>query len=178
MSDSTATLWGLLHGDGPVCVVFYSNLPDRESLLELCELMAPPERRIERTADVETAFSNLDTLLLLTPENEHSAVLTLDGRREALRDRTAPILLFLIRGGSGERELRTSAAALENWLRGNEYDPDRSGRIDIDARRTEFESEAGCSPAAFLAAWRRGEIQDTAQNNVLAHRAALLEEPQ
>jgi hypothetical protein len=175
MSDSTGTLWGILQGDGPVGVVFYSSPSDRESLIELCHLLAPTNRPIERTKAVEAAFQDLDALLLITPDDEHRAVLMLDGRREALRDRTAPALLFLLRDGDGERELRASAAALESWLRGNEYDTDNPGRIDRDARLKDFEAEAGCSPVEFLAAWRHGEIQDTAQNNVLAHRAALLE---
>jgi hypothetical protein len=176
VSDSTGTLWKILNDQSPVAVVFYSSHAAREDLLDLARLMAPSERPIRQTDNVDDAFRELDTILLLTPADEQAAVLTLDGRRDALRDRTAPVVLFLLRGGSADERLRTEAAGLESWLRGMEYDPERLTPLDLTSERTQFEQQTGQAPEAWLSAWRRGDIEDTLDNNLLAHRATLLEQ--
>jgi hypothetical protein len=70
------------------------------------------------TSDVADAFGDPGTILLLTlpTEKEEDAVLALDGRRDALLARTAPAVLFLLRGGGAEERLREDAAGLEKPL--------------------------------------------------------------
>ena len=176
MSDSTGTLWRILGEDSPVAVVFYQSHSAREEILELAAILAPPERQQRRTSNVEDAFNEQNTLLFLTPEDEQRAVLTLDGRREALRNRTAPVVLFLMNGGDGEKRLREDAAGLESWLRGMEYDPERLPLIDVEGERARFIEKTGLSPEDWLVAWRGGSIADTTENNFLSHHAALLEQ--
>ncbi|MEP7122076.1 MAG: hypothetical protein ABJE95_14250 [Byssovorax sp.] len=176
MSDSTGTLWRILSEDTPVAVVFYQSPSAREEILELATILAPAERQYRRTANVHDAFSEEDMILFLTPEDEQRAVLTLDGRREALRNRTAPVVLFLMSGGDGEKRLRNDAAGLESWLRGMEYDPERLAPIDVEAERARFAEKTGLLPEDWLIRWRGGSIADTTENNFLSHHAALLEQ--
>ena len=176
MSDSTGTLWGIRRAESPVAVIFYQSPSAREELLELATILAPPERQHRRSLNVEDAFSDEETILFLTPEDEQDAVLALDGRREALRNRTAPVVLFLMSGGDGEKRLREDAAGLESWLRGMVYDPERRASFDIEGERARFEEKTGLSPEAWLIGWRGGSIADTTENNFLSHHAALLEQ--
>lgn len=176
MSDSTGTLWGILRKESPVAVVFYQSPSAREELLELAAILGPPERQQRRSVNVEDAFRDEETLLFLTPEDEQGAVLALDGRREMLRNRTAPVVLFLMSGGDGEKRLRGDAAGLESWLRGMEYDPERRASFDIEGERARFKEKTGLSPEAWLVGWRGGSIADTTENNFLSHHAALLEQ--
>jgi hypothetical protein len=177
VSDSTGTLWGILRAESPVAVVFYQSPSAREESLELAVLLAPPEKQQRRTVSVEDAFHNEDTLLFLTPEDEQGAVLALDGRRDALRNRTAPVVLFLMSGGDAEKRLRSDAAGLESWLRGMEYDPERRAHLDVEGERARFKKKTGLSPEEWLARWREGSIADTTESNFLSHHAALLEQP-
>lgn len=176
MSDSTGTLWRILGEDSPVAVVFYQSPSAREEILELAMILAPADRQQRRTVNVNDAFGDEDKLLFLTPEDEQGAVLTLDGRREALRNRTAPVVLFLMSGGDGEKRLRNDAAGLESWLRGMEYDPERLAPLDVQGERAHFMEKTGFSPEEWLVAWQGGSIADTTENNFLSHHAALLEQ--
>src|SRR5205823_273993 len=101
-----------------------------------------------------------------------AAVLALDGRREALLDRTAPAILFLLKGGSGEHELR-KAFGLASWLQGREFDPEPE-ELDVERERERFAEIAGRSPDDWLQAWRRGEIADTLENSFLYQRALVI----
>ena len=176
MSESTGMLWGILREESPIAVIFYRSPSAREEILEMAAILAPPERQQRRSVNVEDAFCDGETLLFLTPEDEQSAVLLLDGRREALRKRTVPVVLFLISGGDGETRLREDAAGLENWLRGMEYDPERLAPLDVEGERARFEEKTGLSPEQWLVGWRGGAIADTTENNFLSHHAALLEQ--
>ena len=174
MSASTGVLWRILRSGSPVAVVFYPESTTRAALMEEVELMAPPERRVIRAQEIEAAFQDMDAIVLLTPENEARAVELLDLRREGLRARSAPAVLFLLCDGSGERRLR-EAYALASWLRGREYDPTRAPAVDVTAARQAFEERTGQTPEAWLLAWRTGSLSDTLENNLLAQEALLLE---
>ncbi len=176
MSDSTGTLWRILSEDSPVAVIFYQSPSAREEILELATILAPEEREPKRSSNVEDAFCDEDKLLFLTPQDEQGAVLTLDGRRDALRNRTAPVVLFLMNGGDGEKRLREDAAGLESWLRGMEYDPERLAPLDVESERAHFKEKTGLSPEEWLVGWRGGSIADTIENNFLSHHAALVEQ--
>jgi hypothetical protein len=176
MSGSTATLWRQLHEpDSPLSLVLYSSPAALNEVLETVRLVAPEEWKLIRTSDVEDAFVKPDVPLLLTPDNEAAAVLTLDGRREALLSRTAPAILFLLKDGSGEQQLRR-APGLASWLQGREFDPEPA-QIDVEQERTRFTEIAGRSADEWLEAWGRGEIPDTLENSFLYQRALLLGSP-
>jgi hypothetical protein len=173
MSNSTGVLWRILREGNPVAVVFYPELITRDALIEEVKLLAPPERTVIQSSDVNAAFQNGDVIVLLTPDDQEAAVATLDRRREEMRDRTAPAVLFLLCDGSGEQRLR-EAFALASWLRGREYDPTRPQTIDTEAARRAFEERTGQKPEQWLAAWQAGELPDTLENNLLSHEALLL----
>jgi hypothetical protein len=154
-------------------VVFYYSPTARSDGIETVRLVAPEAWHLVETDAVEDAFQKPDTPLLLLPDDEAAAVATLDGRREALQDRTKPAILFLLKGGSGERTLR-DAAGLASWLRGKEFDPEPP-ELDVNAERLRFKTLAGRPVEAWLEAWRRGEIPDTLDNNLLCQQALLLE---
>jgi hypothetical protein len=174
MSGSTATLWRHFHEGAPLSLALYSSPAALEEILETVRLVAPDETKLVRTRDVEDAFTKPDVQLLLTPDDEAAAVATLDGRRDALLDRAATAILFLLKGGSGEQELRRSYG-LASWLQGREFDPEPA-EIDVAQERARFGEITGRSPDAWLAAWNRGEIPDTLDNSFLYQRALLLGE--
>jgi hypothetical protein len=157
-----------------VCLVLYANVGTLEDTIETVRLVAPITWQPTRTTDVEDAFRKPDEPLLLTPVDEVEAIMTLDGRREALIDRTAPVVLFVLKGGSGEQALH-GAPNLAGWLRDGTFDPEPA-EIDVAEEQTRFAKIAGSSPRQWLEAWQRGEIPDTLDNNVLYQRALLLGE--
>jgi hypothetical protein len=139
MSGSTATLLRQLHDvDCPLSLILYSSPAALEDVLETVRLIAPGGLNLARTRDVEDAFTKPDVPLLLTPDHEANAVATLDGRREALLDRTAPAILFLLKDGSGEQELRRSFG-LASWLQGREFDPEPA-QLDLERERERLRS--------------------------------------
>jgi hypothetical protein len=175
VSGSTATLWRQLHEDGsPLSLVLYSSPAALDDVIETVRLVAPPDWTLVRTRDVEDAFARPDVPLLLTPEHEAAAVLTLDGRREALLPRAMPAILFLLKDGSGEQALRR-APGLASWLQGREFDPEPA-TLDVAEERVRFAEVAGRSPDEWLQAWGRGDIPDTLDNSLLYQRALLLGE--
>jgi hypothetical protein len=175
VSGSTATLWRQLQeGDAPLSLVLYSSPAALEEVIETVRLVAPEALKLVRTRDVEDVFTKPGVSLLLTPDDELASVVTLDGRREALVDRTATAILFLLKDGSGERELRR-AFGLASWLQGREFDPEPA-QLHVEEERARFARDTGRSPDAWLAAHGRGEIPDTLENSFLYQRALLLGE--
>lgn len=174
MSGSTGTLWALLHQKSPVGLVLYSSIGTLNDTIETVQLVAPSSWQPTRTTDVEDAFRKQDEPLLLTPDDEVAAIMTLDGRREALVDRTEPVILFILKGGGAEQALRW-APNLAGWLRDAVFDPEPA-EIDLEQEQLRFAEETGRSPQQWLDAWRRGEIADTLDNNIIYQRAMLLGE--
>jgi hypothetical protein len=174
VSGSTGTLWRQFNEGEPLCLVLYSSLGALEDTIETVQLVAPSSWTPMRTTDIEDAFRKLDEPLLLTPRDEVAAILTLDGRREALLGRTAPAFMFILKGGGAEKALRT-APGLASWLGGHVFDPEPA-EIDVEHEQHRFETETGQSSQQWLAAWQHGEIPDTLDNNLLYQRALLLGE--
>lgn len=173
MSGSNGTLWRLLDEGDPICLVLYPSFGALEETIETVRLLAPSTWTLARTADVEDAFRNLDVPLLLTPSDEVAAVRRLDGKRDALVERTAPVVLFVLKGGAAEHAL-AEAPGLASWLRGRVFDPEPE-EIDVEQELRKFEQEAGRPPRDWLDAWYRGEIGDTLENNLRYQTALLLE---
>ena len=173
MSGATGTLFRILQEGTPLGLVLYPDLGALGDVIETVQLVAPESLRFIYTRDVEDAFTRLASPLLLTPDDEVATVRTLDGRREALLSREAPVILFLLKGGEGERALR-HAPGLASWLQGRAFDPEPAV-VELERERAAFEGLAGRTPRAFLAAWNQGELPDTLTNNLLYQRALLLE---
>ena len=130
-----------------------------------------------RVADVEGALREPNRIALLIPANEKEVVLDLDGSRERILAprRTQPIVLFLIRGGDGQRTLAQHAPSLRSWLSGSDADPERLAEVDPEEERVAFVAATGKSPEDFLVLWRSGQLADTSANLGCAYRAILLE---
>jgi hypothetical protein len=175
MRRATGSFWSALNSGSPIVVVYYPELETRQALLEQARAMLPAGRPARQSSDVDDAFQKelFDTPLLLTPADEAAAVLALDGRREMLQDRRAPVVVFLLRGGSASRALQ-EAPALASWIRESQVDPEQMERIDPLAEAERFHQETGMSPAQWIADWRAGCLPDTLDNNHWLHRAMLL----
>lgn len=178
MSASTGDLVTLLGGHDPVGVVYYRDDESRQALLELCEMLAPKEHPLRQTTAIEDAFreEHRAAVLLITPVDEAEAVRTLEGRREELLTREAPAVLFLLQDGSAEGVLHRDAAALSSFLRGLTYDPEPpTNPAEREGQRASFAARHGRTADEWLSAWRRDEIEDTANNNLTAHEAWTLQ---
>jgi len=149
MRTAATALFKALQSGRPLVVVFYEELSSRDQLISEIEILAPEGVSVERTEDIERAFQEPQRVLLLTPPNEKTALETLDGRREMLRERTRPAVLFLLKGGEAERAL-PEVPGLASWLQGQEIDPDELSSIDIVAERARFQEETGKAPEERL----------------------------
>ena len=176
MRDSTGALWKLLRTGQPLACVLYEDFAAREALVELSYLIAPNEFELRRTEELQESLDpgQRNAVVLFVPHNEIEAIRGLDARRAQLAQRTAPMVLFLLRRGSGVQELavRRGLAAL---LRDQEVDPDEIDRAAIDLERARFCSELRQTPEEWLEAWRAGQKADTPANNLVLHQALLLE---
>jgi hypothetical protein len=174
MRDASSALWQALRSGNPIIVVLYEDAGLREELMSEMEALLPIGCKVLRSSDMAEAFRTPDTFLFLTPPDERQALLALDGRRDALLDRRAPIILLLLRDGDGVRSL-SEVPGLASWLQGNEIDPYRLQQIDWKQEREAFERQTGLSPEGWLAAYRAGRLPDTLENGLLATQAGLLE---
>lgn len=169
---STSLLHAVDHAD-PIAIVIYPDTGIRAELIDEIEDLRP--RDWHRVTDPTTLFAPPDRPTLLLPPDEAACVHLLEGRREQLVDRQHPILLFLLRGGSGLAALADSPA-LKSWVIGKEVDPEALATIDPRAAREAFTEQHGQSPEAWLDDWRAGNIVETTSNHAVAHRARLLEQ--
>ena len=176
MRDSTGALWKVLRTGKPLACVLYEDFAAREALVELSYLIAPNEFEVRRTEELAESLDpgQENALVLFVPRNEIEAIRGLDARRDRLERRTAPLLLFLLRRGSGLQELavRRGLAAL---LREQEVDPDEIDRASTEVERARFCAELRQTPEEWLEAWRDGQKADTTESNLVLHQALLLE---
>jgi hypothetical protein len=173
--DSLGVLWHALHSTATrAVVVLYADL----DVLDDVGTLADPRWQIERLATLDEVLSApKDTLILLVPpEPEQAAtVRDLDGSREQLMDRQAPVVVFLRRGGPGEAALQ-EAIGLTSWLRGRVVDPEAEADLDVAAARAEFQQVTGQSPEDWLARERSNPTPASARDLGLTYRALLLEQ--
>lgn len=179
MRDSTSALWKLLRSERPIACVLYEDFRAREQLIELSYLVAPSEYEVHRTETLDEVFreDRRGTLLLLAPSNEVDAVRRLDANLAAIEERTAPVIVFLLRRGSGRQEL-TTRKKLAALLGDRELDPEDLDTFEIEVERQRFCDEVEQTPEEWLAEWRAGKKLDTPENNLLLHQALLLEREQ
>lgn len=180
MREVTETLLSALQRDeGGVAIVWCPDLGLRDWIVSEVESLASPSARPFRTASVEEAIAEPERLSLLIPNDEKATVLDLDGSRDRLRGeshgRSQPIVLFLLRGGDGQRALAEHAPSLSSWAGGSDVDPEELAQIDPAAEREEFLERTGATPEAWLVPWRAGATARDGETYALAYWAALLE---
>lgn len=171
-TSTSSLLHAVAHAD-PLAVVIYPDTEERAHLLdEIRDLRGGDWRTL---TDPEALFDAADGPTFLLPPDEGGCVRLLERRREMLVDREGPIILFLLRGGSGQDALR-DAPALKSWVLGKETDPLALEAVDVDAARADFERATGQPPDVWLRAWRAGDIEETTAHHALAHQALLIED--
>lgn len=174
MSDPAEALWNAIHCGAPVVVVLYADLGLAEAAVAEVDSLGDPawsSRRVSSVAEALTRHAN--ELVLLVPTNEAESIADLEGGRDLFVDRVAPVVLFLVRGGDGERALR-EAPSLASWIRGSIVDPEELSRIDAVAEREKFLRQTAMTPEAWLEAHGGGELIST-EDLGRTYRARLLE---
>lgn len=165
--------------DGGVAVILCPDYGLRDWLIDQVEGLIPDDVKSVRRTDVESALQETDALVLLIPDDEREAVLDLDGSRDRILGgdprRTAPIVLFLLRDGDGERALALEAPSLRSWVSGSDTDPEALAEVDVEAGRQAFQEAHGEAPEAWLARWRSGALPMTAAHFRIAFDASLLD---
>lgn len=180
MRDPVQAMINAIERDkGGVAVMWCPDLGLRDWLVGEVESIAAEDAQPIRKDDVESALAEPSRLVLLVPPNEREIVLDLDASRDRLLEaqRTQPIVLFLIRGGDGQRALGAEAMSLASWIGGSDADPDALAQVDLTAEREEFQRELGMTPEAWLDLWRGDSLPRTAENFRTSYRAMLLEAP-
>jgi len=165
---------------GGVAVIWC--LPDlglRDWLVGEVESIVAADTAPIHVQDLEAALVEPSRLALLVPKDEREAVLDLDANRERLIEtqRTQPIVLFLLRGGDGQRLLAAQPVSLASWIEGSDADPDELAQVDPRAEREAFQRDLGATPEGWLEGWREGSVPRTSENFRTAYRAMLLEVP-
>lgn len=180
MRDPVQSMINAIERDrGGVAVMWCPDFGLRDWLVGEVESIAAADAQPVRKDDVESALAEPSRLVLLVPENEREVVLDLDASRDRLLEaqRSQPIVLFLIRGGDGQRTLGAEAMSLASWIGGSDADPDALAQIDPKAERENFQHELGMMPEVWLDGWRSNSLPRTGENFRTAYRAMLLEAP-
>lgn len=155
MRDPVGALWKAVESGNPVMIVYYHDLGRRDALVSEVESLIEEGIVCVRTDDVQRAFSDLNSVLLLTPQEENLAVEVLEARLETLLSRTQPLVLFLFAAGRGLESLRRSPN-LASWVRGSDIDPDQLAEVDLAMERQKFDKETGQTPESWLVGYRAG----------------------
>lgn len=178
-SPTDAIVNALERDTGGVVIVWCPDLGLREWLVGEVESVAEVGARPLRVDTFDVALAAPHRLALFLPRDEREAVQDLDASRERLLEtaRTQPIVLFLLRGGDGQR-LLAGLPSLASWIEGNDADPDKLAEVDLVAERAAFLQEVGEPPEEFLAKWRAEQLPNNSRNLSLSYWANLLEQPQ
>lgn len=161
ITDLTRALSMALHRDpGGLAIVWYPEHAMLGWLIEQIESLRPPGRQCLRVASFAEAFAAPDELVIVVPTNERQVVFDFDDNRERIleRHRTCPIVLMLLRDGSGQRAL-LDAPGLMSWVRGR--DPD----LEFKAQQRLFGETTGLEPEEW-----QGTIPGVATNEELLNR--------
>lgn len=174
MTAPEELLWKLQRpGAAPIAVVAYTDAQQLQDLLETARGLASTEHVFMRAATVNEALSRnaVEAFVVLVPENEVDAIRELELRRDEALERRAPLLVCLLRDGGGFAAL-AEAFGLASVLRGHTAD---AATVDPERACREFAERHGRAPGDWLAAWARGELPDTLENNIALSEALLLE---
>lgn len=180
MSERNASQaqWVALHGGQPLVVLLYEHSQHCADLLAQLPLLLDEGVPCRQTAQVAEVFAAPNTVILLCPDNEEEALRALSGQRELLVDRSQPVVLFLLRGGSAQQLFSDAAmAGLSSWLQGSILDIHALETPNPAAGSDEFAALTGQTPADWLRAWLHGALEDSLDNQLLYHRAVLLAPP-
>lgn len=178
MPDHTAAILSALRRDrNGFAIIWFPDYGLVEWLLAEVESLADPHAAPVQVTTVDEAHQHPDRLVLLVPDDEAEVVAELDARRDQFLDppRSQPVVLFLMRGGDGQRAL-ANAPALASVVRGSDPDPDAVAAIDPEVERAAFQADTGSTPEAWLVDWRAGQMPADPVNLARAYRALLLEQ--
>lgn len=161
-----------------IVVVYYPDRGLLDWITAQVTSIAGEEARPLHARSVDEAIIAKDRLALLLPENERETILELDALRDQIltAGRRYPLVLFLLRGGSGQKALATEVPGLWSVIRGSDPDPLELSEIDADAERASFVDKHGKEPEAWLAEWRAGALPSTSENLATAYEAMLFED--
>lgn len=176
MADPAEALWTALHEALPIMVVYYGDYGLLESAVAEIDSLADPDAPVVPARSIEEVLqADAASLVMLVPDDEAATVRSLEGYRDHFLDRQAPIVLFLLRDGSGSKQLRDSPS-LMSWVRGNTIDPEQLALIeDLEAERQAFEQDAGMTPEQWIAHSRSPDASLSTESMMRTYRALLLE---
>lgn len=180
MRDPVQAMINAIERDkGGIAIMWCPDLGLRNALVDEVESLAAPGADPIRKEDVETALAEPSRLVLLVPRNEREVVLDLDASRDRLLEtqRSQSVVLFLTRGGDGQRALAAEAMSLASWVGGSDADPESIAQVDPKAERDAFQRDLGTTPEQWLEGWRNGSRPHSSENFRTAYRALLLEAP-
>lgn len=173
MEDAAYGWRRFVDAGAPLAVGLYYDLADKEELIDqLNAACRPVMPRISRDA-FEVLTTKEAGVVLLDPADVGAALELLEPNRDRLAMLPVKVVL-LLSTGDGVRTLG-SLPALESWVRDHTF-----GNYAIEERpdeaRDAFAARAGgLMPEAFLDRWKRGECEDTADNNALVSEALFLD---
>jgi len=156
--------------------VYYPDPGLLEWLVGEVTSLAPFDAPHTRVRTVADALAQPESLVLLLPLDERSAVEELEAIRDQFLEapRKAPVVLFLLRDGDGHRAL-AHAPGFASIIRGRDLDPEGSAEVDISVERKRFEAETGLLPDAWLRRWKDGAVPRNAESLGLSYWAKVLE---
>lgn len=159
-----------------ILIVFYPDFATRAVLIADIRSLLPAGTKPKQTASVAKALGDRDHVILLLPEDEAAAVRELDGNRDRFLEppRSAPVILFLLRNGTGYQEL-AEAPGLASWTRNLQVDPSAKSAIDVAAERQAFFAATGQTPEEWLAEQRAEDAETDTATLARGYLAALLE---
>jgi hypothetical protein len=174
MTAASESIWKAIWAESPIFLVLYGDLSARDQLMTHVELLVSTKVVTRRTSDPADAFRHLDELVMLAPNNEVEALAQLDGRREQLLARTAPVVLFLLRGGEAVSHL-SDHPGLAGWVQGRQVSDIPFSLAELDQERTAFIERHGISPEDWLSRCQAEELPDTLENTLIANHARFLQ---
>ncbi len=160
---------------GGIVVIYYR---DRDALeWVLSDVRAVSGQPGVLVSTVDEAIAHHDALVFLDGPNGAGLVRELAEKRDRVLEppRQFPLVLFLLRGGSGTEELKFQPA-LASAVRGSDIDPDEASTIDVASGRSQFEAQTGVTPEAWLAEHQDETARTNAETLALYYRARLLTE--
>lgn len=165
----------LVHQPSPILIITYADGAELEGILEDIAIQLGVSARFRCHSQLETALASPDEVaaLVVKMAEQEETIDRLDAIRDRLRDRRAPLILLVPRGGAAMRRLRT-ADYLQSWVRGRILDREVKDAVNLDAAREDFVATTGLTPERWLERWRAGDLPDDPENNQLATESLFL----
>jgi hypothetical protein len=170
-----AELLNALRSGDPVVIVTWHDEAELAEYRELTELWLSAEHEVKEVSALPEAMA-WEGAAIWVATDPTAAMDALSARRDALRDREAPIVLFIFHRDENIRHLR-DRLDLASWVRGNLVEPWTLSQVDFPGRREAFEAEHHQPPERWLAGWRSGAFPDDEHHTQIFFEALGLERP-